>query len=73
LGEQLCAYVTRNPGDLAARFAFASVLFRAEHIEEARKEYDALCKVAPSYDGLIQLGQAIAGREAALTMEAAPS
>lgn len=73
LGEQLCAYVTRNPGDLAARFAFASVLFRAEHIEAARKEYEDLCKVAPSYDGLSQLGQAIAGREAALTMEAASS
>lgn len=73
LGERLCAYVTRNPDDLAARFAFAGVLFRAEQIEAARKEYDALCKVAPSYDGLSQLGHAIAGREAVLTMEAASS
>jgi GT2 family glycosyltransferase/Flp pilus assembly protein TadD/2-polyprenyl-3-methyl-5-hydroxy-6-metoxy-1,4-benzoquinol methylase len=68
LGEYLRSYATRNPGDLAARFAFASVLFRAEHIEEARGEYDALCKVDPNYDGLSQLGQAIAGREAALAM-----
>lgn len=73
LSEHLRRYVGRNPGDLAARFAFASVLFRAEHIEAARKEYDVLCKAAPSYDGLSQLGQAIAGREAALTMEAASS
>lgn len=73
LSEHLRRYVGRNPGDLAARFAFVSVLFRAEHIEAARKEYDVLCKVAPSYDGLSQLGQAIARREAALTMEAASS
>ncbi len=73
LGEHLRSYVRRNPGDLAARFAFASVLLRGEQIEEARREYDALRQVAPGHDGLDQLGQAIMGREAALALEAASS
>ncbi|MBX3304464.1 MAG: glycosyltransferase [Nitrospira sp.] len=73
LGERLHVYTTRNPGDLAARFAFTSVLLRGEQIEAARRECDALCKVDPHYDGLGQLSQAIAGREAALAMEGASS
>jgi Flp pilus assembly protein TadD len=73
LGQQLRAYVLRNPDDVATRFAFASVLLRSEQIEEARQEYDALKKRAPNYDGLDQLGQAIIGREAVLAMEAASS
>lgn len=63
LSEHLHLYTARNPADLAARFAFTSILFRGEQIEGARREYDALCKVDPSYDGLAQLGQAIAGRK----------
>jgi thioredoxin-like negative regulator of GroEL len=73
LGEQLRAFLARNPGDVAARFAFASILLRDEQIEAARREYDALRRLAPSYDGLDQLGQAITGREAVLAMEAASS
>lgn len=73
LGEHLQRYTAGNPEDLAARFAFTSVLLRGEQIEAARREYDALCKVDPHYNGLGQLGQAIAGREAALAMEAASS
>jgi thioredoxin-like negative regulator of GroEL len=73
LGEHLQLYTTRNPGDLAARFALTGVLLRGEQIEAARREYDGLCKIDPSYDGIVQLGQAIAGREAALALEAASS
>lgn len=73
LGEHLHRYTTRNSGDVAARFALTGVLLRGEQIEAARREYDALCKVDSAYDGLVQLGQAIAGREAALTMEATSS
>ncbi|MDH4152409.1 MAG: FkbM family methyltransferase [Nitrospira sp.] len=73
LGEHLHRYTTRNPGDLAARFALTGVLLRGEQIEAARREYDALCKVDASYDGLEQLGQAISWREAVLTMKAASS
>ncbi len=73
LGEHLQRYTAGNPEDLAARFAFTSVLLRGEQIEAARREYDGLCKIDPQYDGLVQLGQAIVGREAALAMEAASS
>jgi Flp pilus assembly protein TadD len=68
LGEHLYLYTARNPEDLAARFALTGVLLRGERIEAARREYDALCSADSHYDGLVQLGQAIAGREAALAM-----
>ena len=73
LGEYLHRYVTRNPGDLAVRFAFAGVLLRDERIEAARREYETLQMLAPDYDGLEQLGQAIAGKQAVLLTEAAQS
>lgn len=73
LSGQLRGYVERNPEDVATRFAFASVLLRGEQIEAARQEYDALRQIAPSYDGLDELGRAITGREAALALEAASS
>lgn len=73
LSEQLQAYVARNPGDLSARLAFAGVLLRGEQIEAARQECDALRQIAPSYDGLDELGRAITGREAALALDAASS
>ena len=73
LGEQLRSYVVRNPEDVATRFAFVSVLLRAEQIEAARREYDVLRQIAPRYDGLDELGRAITGREAALALEAASS
>ena len=71
LADHLRTYVTRNPSDLAIRFALASVCFRGNQIEAARQEYDALRADAPAYDGLDQLGQLITGREAPLTTGAA--
>jgi GT2 family glycosyltransferase/radical SAM superfamily enzyme YgiQ (UPF0313 family)/Flp pilus assembly protein TadD len=73
LSGHLSVYVGNNPGDTAARFALAGVLLRDEQIEAARREHNALTRIAPNYDGLEQLGQAITGREAALAMEAASS
>ena len=73
LGEYLHAYVSRNPGDVATRFALVGVLLRDEQIEAARREYDALRTLAPSYDGLEQLERLITGREAVLATEAASS
>jgi thioredoxin-like negative regulator of GroEL len=71
LSRHLRSYVSRNPGDLAVRFALAGVLVRAERIDEARREHDALQAIAPEYDGLVELGRAIAGKETVLAMEAA--
>jgi tetratricopeptide (TPR) repeat protein len=73
LSRQLRSYTTRNPGDLAVRFALASVLFRAEQIEEAQQEYSRLRALSPSYDGLTELGQALANKEAALALETSSS
>lgn len=69
LSDHLHAYVARNPEDIASRFAYAGVLLRAEQIDAARREYDALLGVAPTHDGLEQLGRAISGREAVLAAE----
>jgi GT2 family glycosyltransferase/SAM-dependent methyltransferase/thioredoxin-like negative regulator of GroEL len=73
LSRQLRTYLSRNPADLAARFALAGVLIRAEQIEAARREYESLRALAPTYDGLAELGQAIGGKEAVLAMEEAHS
>jgi GT2 family glycosyltransferase/SAM-dependent methyltransferase/tetratricopeptide (TPR) repeat protein len=63
LAERLSRFVDRNPADLSVRFALAGVLVRAEQVEAARKEYDTLRALAPDYDGLTELGQAIAEKE----------
>jgi tetratricopeptide (TPR) repeat protein len=68
LSRHLRQYLSRNPADLATRFALAGVLVRAEQIEAARREYETLRALAPTYDGLAELGQAIAGKEAVLAM-----
>ncbi|HWV46323.1 MAG TPA: hypothetical protein VN039_09955, partial [Nitrospira sp.] len=73
LVEQLSAYVVRNPGDLAVRFALASVLLRAQQLDDAQREYGQLRMLAPNYDGLIELGQALANKEAVLAYEASNS
>jgi thioredoxin-like negative regulator of GroEL len=72
LSRHLRTYVARNPGDLAARFALAGVLLRSDQLEEARREYDALHALAPTYDGLAELGQALAKQDTVAAMEAAP-
>jgi Flp pilus assembly protein TadD len=71
LSGHLRQYVSRNPGDLAVRFALAGVLVRAERIDEARREHDALQAVAPDFDGLAELERVIAGKETVLALEAA--
>lgn len=69
LSDHMRKFLSRNPADLAVRFALAGVLVRGEQIEAARREYEALHALAPTYDGLIDLGQIISGKEAALGME----
>lgn len=69
LSRHLEAYVARNPGDLAVRFAFAGVLLRADQLDAARRESQALRALAPTYDGLKELEQALAAKETALAVE----
>jgi GT2 family glycosyltransferase/SAM-dependent methyltransferase/Flp pilus assembly protein TadD len=73
LSRHLREYLSRNPADLAIRFALAGVLVRGEQIEAARQEYDMLRVLAPTFDGLSELGHAIAGKQALSAMEAAHS
>lgn len=69
LSVQLRNYLARNPSDLSVRFAYAGVLLRADHVETARQEYDQLRALAPTYEGLAELGQAIAGKETLMAMD----
>ncbi|MCC6141056.1 MAG: glycosyltransferase [Nitrospira sp.] len=71
LSVQLQNYLARNPSDLSVKFAYAGVLLRADRLEVSRQEYDQLCALAPTYEGLIELGQAIAAKERAFAMDAA--
>ncbi len=68
LSVQLRNFLARNPSDLSVRFAYAGVLLRAEQVEAAHHEYDRLRALAPSYDGLVELEQAIAAKESLLAM-----
>lgn len=69
LTVQLRNFLARNPSELSVRFAYAGVLLRDEQVEAARHEYDQLRALAPSYDGLVELEQAIAGKETLLAMD----
>ncbi len=73
LSRHLCKYLVRNPADLAIRFALAGALVRGEQIEAASLEYETLRALAPTFDGLNELGQAITRKQAVSTMEAAHS
>ena len=71
LSVQLRNFLARNPSDLSVRYAYAGVLLRADQVEAARQEYDQLRALAPSYEGLVELGQAIGAKENVLAMNAA--
>ncbi|MGZ8373780.1 MAG: glycosyltransferase [Nitrospira sp.] len=73
LSRHLCKYLVRNPADLAIRFALAGALVRGEQIEAASLEYETLRALAPTFDGLDELGQAITRKQAVSTIEAAHS
>ncbi|MCP9470687.1 MAG: glycosyltransferase [Nitrospira sp.] len=70
LSRCLEPYVKRNPGDLAVRFALAGVWLRADRVEEARREQEAIRALNPQFDGLAELEQAIARKEAMQTVSA---
>jgi GT2 family glycosyltransferase/tRNA A-37 threonylcarbamoyl transferase component Bud32 len=59
LQHRLVQFSERNPGDLAARFALAGVLIRRNQPELAKREYHRLRLLAPSYEGLEELGCAV--------------
>lgn len=68
LTVQLRNFLARNPSDLSVRYAYAGVLLRDDQVDAARQEYDQLCALEPTYEGLVELGQAIAAKESVLAM-----
>jgi Flp pilus assembly protein TadD len=71
LSVQLHNFLARNPSDLSVRFAYAGVLLRDDQVDAARQEYNQLLALAPAYEGLIELGQAIAAKESVLALNVA--
>ncbi len=59
LGERLQGFLSRNPADLSVRYALAGVLIRSGQTDAAQREYRTLCTLAPSYEGLEELAQAL--------------
>ncbi|MDO9117773.1 MAG: glycosyltransferase [Nitrospira sp.] len=68
LSVQLHNFLARNPSDLSVRFAYAGVLLRDDQVDAARQEYNQLRALAPTYEGLVELGQAIAAKESVLAL-----
>ena len=58
LSERLQGFLLRNPADLSVRYALAGVLIRSGQKEAAQQEYQTLCTLAPSYEGLEELARA---------------
>ncbi len=67
LQRRLTEYLVRNPGDIGIRFALAGVFLRLDHPAAARKEHDTIKILNPTFDGLAELEQALADKEASLT------
>src|SRR6185295_1407213 len=59
LSTRLLGFVLRNPADLSVRYALAGVLIRSGQREAAQQEYQTLCTLAPSYEGLEELARAL--------------
>lgn len=60
VGVRLSAFLGRNPGNLAMRFALAGVLLRAGRRGDAQREYDCLLALAPGMEGLDELERQLA-------------
>ena len=59
LSERLHSFVLRNPADLSIRYALTGVLIRSGRVDAAQQEYQTLCTLAPSYEGLEELAKAL--------------
>ncbi|HVG02611.1 MAG TPA: glycosyltransferase, partial [Nitrospira sp.] len=60
ISVRLAAFLGRNPGNMALRFALTSVLLRSGHRAEAQREYDMLRILDPAMDGLDELARGLA-------------
>ncbi|GMV50143.1 MAG: glycosyltransferase [Nitrospira sp.] len=63
MGALLSAFIARNPGNLSMRFALAGIWLRAGRPADARREYETLRMLNPSFDGLGDLSKTLADSE----------
>ena len=63
LAARLASFVARNPGNIAMRFALAGVLLRAGRRADARREYDWLRAMVPTFEGMDELAKQLAESE----------
>lgn len=54
---RLVAFLVRNPGNMALRFALAGVFLRSGQRAEAQREYDMLRILDPALEGLDELAR----------------
>ena len=59
LSRRLQSFVSRNPANLSVRYALAGVLIRSGQTDAAQQEYQTLCTLDSSYEGLEKLAQAL--------------
>lgn len=59
---RLTAFLVRNPGNMALRFALAGVFLRSGRRTDAQREYDMLRALDPAFDGLDELARKLAER-----------
>jgi len=60
LSGRLQSFVSRNPADLSVRYALAGTCLRSGQTDAAQREYQTLNALAPSFEGLEELAQALA-------------
>ena len=63
LASSLASFLARNPGNIAMRFALAGVLLRAGRRADARREYDWLRAIVPTFEGMDELAKHLAEPE----------
>ena len=61
LAERLEGFVTRHPDAHAIRFALGAVCLRLGDADRARRHHEVLRERCPGFDGLEDLGRALAG------------
>ncbi len=60
VASRLSSFLARNPGNVAMRFALASVLLRSGRRGDAQREYDRLRALAPTFEGMDELAKQLA-------------
>ncbi|MGB4888761.1 MAG: tetratricopeptide repeat protein, partial [Nitrospira sp.] len=66
VASRLAAFVARNPGNVAMRFALAGVLLRSGRRGDAQREFERLRALSPTFEGMDELARQLAEAEGQL-------